>query len=144
MGSLRQWSTTRNPCRSAPAISVGSTLRPVRRATVAAVPARSQSPITQVVRGSWEDGTAEFDTGSRAGDEANRRHNRNALRLRRLREDLGLSVTTVAKWAGLERETLRNLENGLTSPDAVTVHRVAVALGLDSELRADADGRIGP
>jgi DNA-binding XRE family transcriptional regulator len=108
------------------------------------VPARSNAPITQVVRGSWEDGTAEFATGSRAGDAANKRHNRNAVRLRKLREELRLSVTTVAKWAGLDRETVSNMENGLSSPDAVSVHRVAVVLGLDSELRSDPNGRIGP
>lgn len=116
----------------------------MRGATVTAVPRRTQAPITQVVSGSWEDGTATFNSGTRAGDEAYRRHNRNAVRLRKAREALGVSVSTVAKWAGVERETLSSLENGLSSPDALTVHRVAAALGLDSELRVDPHGQRGP
>jgi hypothetical protein len=44
----------------------------------------------------------------------------------------------------LRRQTISDLENEQSWTDAVTVHRVAVVLGLDSQLRADPHGPWDP
>jgi DNA-binding XRE family transcriptional regulator len=109
------------------------------------VPPRSEPPASFVVRGSWRDGDAVFRTGSRAGDEALRRLNRSAVAMRKKREeDLKVSLETLAAWAGVRRETISRFENGQSSPDALTVHRIAVALGFHSDVHDDPDARFGP
>lgn len=98
-----------------------------------------------MVRGSWSGGNAVFRTGTRGGDEALTRLNRSAVALRKKREDdLHVSVETVARWAGLRRETISKFENGQSWADAVTVHRIAVALGFDSDLHDNPNSRVGP
>ena len=106
--------------------------------------ARTNPPSAWVSAGLWKDGSAVFDTGHPVRDEALVRLNQAAVMLRERREDAHLSVHTVARWAGLRRQTVSDLENGQSWADAVTVHRVAVVLGLDSQLRPDPHGRMGP
>ncbi|MGY1838427.1 MULTISPECIES: helix-turn-helix transcriptional regulator [unclassified Modestobacter] len=105
---------------------------------------RTHPPIAWVSTGSWKEGTAEFDTGHPVRDEALRRLNQAAVTLRVRRERAHLSAHTVARWAGLRRQTVSDLENGQSWADAVTVHRIAIVLGLDSHLRPDPQGSMGP
>ena len=84
------------------------------------------------------------DTGQQLRDEGLERLNKTALLLRKRREDADLSVHTVARWAGLRRQTVSDLEHGQSWAAAVTMHWVAVVLGLDSQLRPDPHGRMGP
>jgi predicted transcriptional regulator len=73
------------------------------------------------------------------------RLNRSAVALRLKREDdLHVSVGTLAKWAVLRRETISKFENGQSWSDAATVHRIAVALGFDSDVRDNPNSRVGP
>src|SRR4051812_25676004 len=106
--------------------------------------AREHPPRSLVVSGSWDDGDAVFNTGNPAKDEAMRRVNRSAVSVRARRQDAHLSVETVARWAGLRRQTISDFENGQSWADAITVHQIATVLGFDSELRSDPRGRMGP
>jgi DNA-binding XRE family transcriptional regulator len=106
--------------------------------------ARERPPISLVVSGTWDDGDAVFDTGNPARDEAMRRVNRSAVMLRARRQGAHLSVETVARWAGLRRQTISDFENGQSWADAITVHQIATVLALDSELRLDPRGSMGP
>src|SRR4051812_16844226 len=106
--------------------------------------ARQRPPISMVLAGSWADGDAVFNTGNPVRDEALQRTNRSAILLRTRRHEAHLSVETVARWAGLRRQTISDFENGQSWADAVTVHQIATVLGLDSELRLDPHGSMGP
>ncbi len=105
---------------------------------------RTRPPHTWVTAGSWKDGAAEFHTGDPVRDESLRRLYGTAQLLRSVREQATVSVHTVARGAGLRRQTLNDLENGHSWPDVMTVHRVALVLGLDSELHPDPRGHVGP
>ena len=58
--------------------------------------------------------------------------------LRRARADAGLTISELAKRAGVSRDTISNAERGLHSLQASTLHKVAQALGrTPSELLAE-------
>ena len=58
--------------------------------------------------------------------------------LRRARADAGLTISELAKRAGVSRDTVSNAERGLHSLQATTLHKVAHALGkAPSELLAE-------
>jgi transcriptional regulator with XRE-family HTH domain len=58
--------------------------------------------------------------------------------LRRARADTGLTISELAKRAGVSRDTVSNAERGLHSLQATTLHKVAHALGkAPSELLAE-------
>ncbi|MGY1825800.1 MULTISPECIES: helix-turn-helix domain-containing protein [unclassified Blastococcus] len=109
------------------------------------MPPRERSPISYVISGSWDDGTAVFDTGDAVFDEALQRYNRTAKTIRERRKALDWSFETVGRRAGkMRRQTVSELESGQSWPDAVTVHRIAIALGFDSEVRDDPQARPYP
>jgi ribosome-binding protein aMBF1 (putative translation factor) len=105
------------------------------------VPGRVRPPISYVVSGSWTEGTAEFEVDHPVLAEALTRLNRTAKALRERREALTWSFESTARRAGMRRQTISDLESGQSWPDAVTVHRLAIVLGFDSELRDDPDAR---
>jgi transcriptional regulator with XRE-family HTH domain len=58
--------------------------------------------------------------------------------LRRARADAGLTISELARRAGVSRDTISNAERGLHSLQASTLHKVAQALGkAPSELLAE-------
>src|SRR5215216_1351336 len=58
--------------------------------------------------------------------------------LRRARADAGLTISELARRAGVSRDTISNAERGLHSLQASTLHKVAHALGrTPSELLAE-------
>jgi transcriptional regulator with XRE-family HTH domain len=85
------------------------------------------------------------DTGDAVFDEALERHNRTAKAFRERREALDWSFEIVGRRAGgMRRQTVNELESGQSWPDTVTVHRIAIALGFDSDLRDDPQARPTP
>src|SRR5215213_4163583 len=67
------------------------------------------------------------------------RHRRSALKaLKRARADAGLTISELAKRAGVSRDTISNAERGQHSLQASTLNKVARALGkTPSELLAE-------
>src|SRR5215218_9662345 len=60
--------------------------------------------------------------------------------LRRARADAGLTISELARRAGVSRDTISNAERGLHSLQASTLHKVAHALGrTPSELLAEGE-----
>jgi transcriptional regulator with XRE-family HTH domain len=59
-------------------------------------------------------------------------------RLKKLREEAGLSQPKLAKAAGIPVGTIRNWEQNLRVPRLDTAFRVAKALGISLDLLADA------
>lgn len=55
-----------------------------------------------------------------------------ARNVRRLREDLGISLAEVARRAGVAKQTLASLEAGVGNPTIETAERVAAALGVST------------
>ena len=50
-------------------------------------------------------------------------------KIRKCREDVGISQTELAKLAGISRPFLSNIENGTAVPTICTAHKLAFALG---------------
>ncbi|HTV21117.1 MAG TPA: XRE family transcriptional regulator [Polyangiaceae bacterium] len=63
-------------------------------------------------------------------DEASAIHRRTAERLRELRAGLGLSLEALAAQSGVSRSMISLVERGESSPTAVVLDKLAVALGV--------------
>jgi len=67
------------------------------------------------------------------------------LRLRRLREDRGLSLSALARQSGAGKATLSELEAGRRNPTLETLYALTTALGVPlSAALTDEDGAPGP
>jgi DNA-binding XRE family transcriptional regulator len=66
------------------------------------------------------------------------------VRFRRMREEMGLSLTDLSERSGLTRAAISRLENGWNlNPTLETLFRYAEALGVDLRLTADARSDTG-
>lgn len=101
-------------------------------------------PVDYVISGSWQDGTAEFNTDDPVLDEVLKRFCLLAKCLRERRLQLEWSFEKTAKRAGLlRRQTVSDLEKGRSWPDAETLQRLVIALGFDIVIRDDPKVRPG-